>query len=357
MNLEEYQRRARATARIDWSSESGRQIPVLGLVGEFGSVASEIKKSIRDGKAYTVAANAFSEEFGDMLWYLATLASRCGLELSDLPDERTRAATAPDRYSCLVELAACAGRTAAVVQAHLVRGSNSAELRQSFSDTLRALRTALTVEQLDFAHVLAANLAKVEGTWNPIASAAPSFDAGYPDYERLPRNIAITFLQHGKGARQEVLLRVKGLTIGDRLTDNATDADGYRFHDAFHLAYTAVLGWSPVIRAIFRCKRKSNPQVDEVQDGARAAIIEEAVAQLVFNYAADHSWFKGLDRIDHDLLKHIARMVRHLEVSACTTAEWQHAILVGHRAFRLLREHGQGTLELDAERRSLEFRP
>jgi NTP pyrophosphatase (non-canonical NTP hydrolase) len=356
VNLIEYQQRARATARVDWASTDGRQVPVLGLVGEFGSIASEIKKSIRDGKAYTVAANAFSEEFGDMIWYLATLASRCGVELSDLTDQSTLSYTSPDRYTALVELAASTGRAAAAVQAHLVDRSNDSELRQAFSNTLNALRSALEAEGLDLGEVLTANLVKVEGTWNPIASAAPSFDTGYPDYEQLPRNIAITFLQHGKGSRLEVLLRVNGLTIGDRLTDNAKDADGYRFHDAFHLAYAAVLGWSPVVRAIFRCKRKSNSQVDEVQDGARAAIIEEAVAQLVFDYASDHSWFEGLDRIDHDLLKHIARMVRHLEVSSCTPAEWQHAILVGHRAFRALRKHEQGTLELDANRRSLEFR-
>jgi len=356
MNLVEYQQRARATARIEWASTDGRQVPVLGLVGEFGSIASEIKKSIRDGKAYTVAATAFSEEFGDMIWYLATLASRCGIELSELTDTSIQPSTPPDRYAALVELAASAGRAAAAIQTHLMDGSNDSELRQVFSNTLRALRAALEAERLNFSDVLTSNLAKVEGTWNPIASAAPSFDAGYPDYEQLPRNIAITFLQHGKGSRLEVLLRVNGLTIGDRLTDNAKDPDGYRFHDAFHLAYAAVLGWSPVVRAIFRCKRKSNSQVDEVQDGARAAIIEEAVAQLVFNYASDHSWFEGLDRIDHDLLKHVARMVRHLEVSTCTTAEWQHAILVGYRAFRSLREHGRGTLELNAERRSLEFR-
>lgn len=173
MNLAEYQRRARATAQIDWSSKHGPQVPVLGLVGEFGSVASEVKKSIRDGKAYTVAANAFSEEFGDMIWYLATLASRCEIELSDLLDQHSQVAATSDRYSSLVELAACAGRAAAAVQPHLLAGSNDVALRRTFSDTLAALRVALAAENLDFADVLTANLAKVEGTWNAIASVAP----------------------------------------------------------------------------------------------------------------------------------------------------------------------------------------
>jgi hypothetical protein len=330
---------------------------VLGLVGELGSVVSEIKKSIRDGAAYTVAADAFTEEFGDMIWYLSTLASRCDIELADLAGLDSAVPAAGNRYHALIELAECTSRVAATVQSHLAQGSNDAQLRHAFANAVMALRGALTSEKLDLSQLLAANLAKVERVWNPIHTTAPSFDAEYPEYERLPRRVTISFLQHGRGSRQEVLLRVQDLTIGDRLTDNAMDPDGYRFHDAFHLAYAAVLGWSPVVRAIFRCKRKSNAQVDEIQDGARAAIVEEAVAQLVFNYAADHSWLEGLDRVDPGLLKDIARMVRHLEVSACTTAEWQHAILIGYRAFRALRDHGKGTLELDADRRSLEFTP
>ncbi len=355
MNLADYQQRARATARINWSDEHRRQIPVLGLIGELGSVVSEIKKSIRDGAAYTVAADAFTEEFGDMIWYLSTLASRCGIELAELAGPDANVPARRNRYRALIELAECAGRVATTVQDHLAQGSKDAQLRHAFTNAMMAMRVALTSETLDLSQVLAANLAKVERVWNPIHSTAPSLDAEYPEYERLPRRVAINFLQHGRGSRQEVLLRVQGLTIGDRLTDNAMDPDGYRFHDAFHLAYAAVLGWSPVVRAIFRCKRKSNPQVDEIQDGARAAIVEEAVAQLVFNYAADHSWLEGLDRVDPGLLKDIGRLVRHLEVSTCTTAEWQHAILVGYCAFRALRDHGQGTLALDADRRSLDF--
>ena len=41
--------------------------------------------------------------------------------------------------------------------------------------------------------------------------------------------------------------------------------DDYRFHDAFHYAYAAILGWSPVTRALFRLKRKSETDVDEGQ--------------------------------------------------------------------------------------------
>ena len=62
-----------------------------------------------------------------------------------------------------------------------------------------------------------------------------------------------------------------GKFIGDSLSDNAYVDDGYRFHDVMHLAHMAVLGWSPVMRNLLKLKRKSQPTIDEVEDGARAA--------------------------------------------------------------------------------------
>ncbi len=67
-----------------------------------------------------------------------------------------------------------------------------------------------------------------------------------------------------------VIQQCTGINIGDRLTDNRLEPDDYRFHDVFHLAYAAILGWSPVLRALFKVKRKSCPKIDENQDGARA---------------------------------------------------------------------------------------
>ena len=78
--------------------------------------------------------------------------------------------------------------------------------------------------------------------------------------------------------RQSIRVLINGVPFGEELTDNAYDHDGYRFHDIFHFAYAAVLGWSPITRALLRRKRKSRPLVDEVEDGGRAAVIEEGIA-------------------------------------------------------------------------------
>jgi hypothetical protein len=89
----------------------------------------------------------------------------------------------------------------------------------------------------------------------------------------------------GPRERRYVLQRCNGVLIGDRLSDNVAHADDYRFHDVFHYAYAAVLGWSPVTRALFRLRRKSDPAIDEAQDGARAVLIEEGASDLS-NYAS-----------------------------------------------------------------------
>ncbi len=65
--------------------------------------------------------------------------------------------------------------------------------------------------------------------------------------------------------------------LGDSLTNNNVEDDGYRFHDAFHIGIMAKLGWSPVMRSMLRVKRRGNPQIDEVEDGARAIIFEESL--------------------------------------------------------------------------------
>ena len=64
--------------------------------------------------------------------------------------------------------------------------------------------------------------------------------------------------------------------IGDTLTDNVRDPDHYRFHDVFHLAYAAILHWSPVVRALIKQKRKSVQYIDENEDGAGPLLSKRA---------------------------------------------------------------------------------
>ena len=359
MTLNEYQKKAFTTAKIDWNSARGRNVPILGVVGELGSVFTELKKTLRDGPAYTEGAGNTAEEFGDVLWYLSVIASRIGLSLEELAGKALKIGRTQQPYAYVYDLVGAFAELVQIVTrtGFEPKGKDRALLSEALGNAVRTTMVALQYEKLDLNKVLTFNVRKVRGMFGPDrVHPARCFDGKLADYEQLPRKMAVQFLERNRGKdRVEVVLRVHDLNIGDRLTDNAALDDGYRFHDAFHFAYAATLGWSPVLRATFRCKRKSNSTLDEVEDGARAAIIEEAVSQTVFDYARDHSMLKGFDRIDHGILRVAQRMVRGLEVERCGLWEWQRAILVGFDAFRSLRANKGGWLKLDAETRSLTF--
>ena len=84
MELSEYQRLSRRTA--EYPREGWLAYPALGLAGEAGEVAEHAKKAIRDdGGAITPERRAaMSKELGDVLWYVAQLASELELELEEI---------------------------------------------------------------------------------------------------------------------------------------------------------------------------------------------------------------------------------------------------------------------------------
>jgi NTP pyrophosphatase (non-canonical NTP hydrolase) len=86
VDLSEYQRLSRRTAeypRNDWLA-----YPALGLAGEAGEVAEHAKKAIRDdaGTVSDERRAAMAKELGDVLWYVAQLASELELDLDEIAD-------------------------------------------------------------------------------------------------------------------------------------------------------------------------------------------------------------------------------------------------------------------------------
>ncbi len=261
-------------------------VPMLGLAGETGQLLGEYKKHLRDGEAHRLFKERVSEELGDLLWYVANVASKFGLTLDDV-----------------------------------ARG----------------------------------NLAKVKARWSVALAEPASFDAGRSEGERLPRRFEVELFDVETAERQRVRVAIDGKAFGAELTDNAYDPDGYRFHDIFHFAYAAVLGWSPVTRALLGRKRKSQPLLDEVEDGGRAAVIEEGIAALVFEYARRHNMLASVSTLDFQLLRTIKDMTSHLEVSDRSVAEWQRAVLQGFEAWRAVVAAGGGKLLVDLDQRSIEY--
>jgi NTP pyrophosphatase (non-canonical NTP hydrolase) len=75
---------ARSGAAEPIAGDEGLIVHVLGLAGEAGSVAEEYKKRMRDGEAHHWWKARMREELGDVLWYVANVASHLDLDLDEI---------------------------------------------------------------------------------------------------------------------------------------------------------------------------------------------------------------------------------------------------------------------------------
>jgi len=85
MNFEEYQKVSRETAVYPDKGDNFIY-PVLGLAGESGEVAEKIKKVLRDNNGIIdkERKEKIEKELGDVLWYLAQIATELGLSLDEI---------------------------------------------------------------------------------------------------------------------------------------------------------------------------------------------------------------------------------------------------------------------------------
>lgn len=85
--LKEYQEFIRKTRRYVVDTHMGRVgYCALGLAGEAGEVANEVKKAVRDdgSELTTERTDKIIDENGDTLWYVVCLADELGVSLEDL---------------------------------------------------------------------------------------------------------------------------------------------------------------------------------------------------------------------------------------------------------------------------------
>lgn len=227
-----------------------------------------------------------------------------------------------------------------------------ARMREELGDLLWYTATLATKLDLDLDDIARANLEKTADRW--LRRNTEPLDEQYPENERLPRSGNFEFIASVNDAgRPTIRVRHNDKWMGDPLTDAAHVDDGYRFHDVFHLAYAATLGWSPVTRKLLGRKRKSHPEIDEAEDGGRAIVIEEGIAVTVFAYATSHNYLDGITRLDFTLLDAIKAICSPLEVGIRAAADWEHAILTGFAAWRQLRDNNGGIVTLDVANHTL----
>lgn len=351
MEADEYQHEAKRTDRINWKHEHGSDVAILGAIGEVGSLASVIKKHQRDDKAYASFKENFIEEVGDILWYVMTIATRLDISIKEWPKSNDDFLNIFDGLYRLYD-----DVTDLYKNKDTLINPNSMDLFESkniITNIICDLSSLAKLVNTTISEIAQQSCDKNLFYWSNFSnSPARIFDSKFPVYEQLPRQFTVDIVSVEND--KSIILMMNGIAIGDRLTDNSHMEDGYRFHDVFHLASAAILGWSPVFRRMLKLKRKSDTKIDEIEDGARAAIIEEALINHIYDYARSTSNFlEGMKRIDLDLIKRIQSMVRGYEVAACEPWEWQDCILKSYKLFRQLKIQGSGRLVLDADKRSL----
>lgn len=384
VGLDEYQQFTTRTDRSNRAGIDGLRFVLLGLFGEVGSLLSELKKKQRDKDAYIAYHDSVIEEFGDVLWYFSSAALRAGLDLSVIAQrvaarledwdyhgrsgaktfadlqKRQAAFTGPLATEIVEQrLIALAGKVGLLVE-DFASGrivSNRDVLSADLVEIFRALLVAADDADVSLEDAARRNIAKTLSRWPTVQEWGPLFDESFDTDEQLPRRIEIVFKEKNIGGRTYVVQQCQGVTIGDRLTDNRSEPDDYRFHDVFHLAYAAILGWSPTLRAIFKVKRKSRSEIDENEDGARARLIEEGVSAWIFNHAMRNQHFRSVSSIDYGVLKAVREFVRGYEVESRPLWQWERAILEGFRVFRELRTHRGGTVIADLSSHSISFEP
>ncbi|GCC52802.1 pyrophosphatase [Chryseotalea sanaruensis] len=290
MEFSSYQEKAKETIQKSASDDKYTEmVPFLGIIGEIGSVVTQLKIKLKDGDSYIAYKNKLTEELGDVLWYLSTIATQSNLDLSDIAEKN-----------------------------------------------LEKIHDRFLVDDV---------------------SLYKDFDQNYPEGERFPDEFEIEFVSYEEGGKKKLKIIDKrdGQLIGDPLTDNTYEDDGYRFHDIFHYGYLAVLGWSPVLRKLLKKKRKSDPSIDENEDGARSQITEELISLFIYHHALDHDLLKYSESVDSGIIKKVKNLVIKTEVKECSGKQWEKAILNSYNIFNKLRENDGGRIMVSKKNRTLTY--
>lgn len=280
MDLDTYQKHAERTLKTD-----DIEVLTLGLLGEAGSVASSVKKLKRDNQTPDIVRSEIATELGDVLWYLAAVAGKYDLVLSDIASQ------------------------------------NLAKTLFLFSDDKR------------------------------------DFDERSPDDESLPMTSTFIFAEDSETGK--VAITSDGKPFGDPLDDNAYEDDGYRFHDVFHLAYVAKLGWSPVVRKLLDRKRRYDPDLDRVEDGARSIFLEEGISVFVFNQNKISnrgvSSYSDRGNIPFSIVQSIKVMTKGIEVNIRSISDWIDAISSGFKCYDKLVKNRGGVIKINRSRKTITY--
>lgn len=290
---------------------------LFGLGSETGSLLDIQKKLLTDDLDLKIGKDRARQELGDLLWYLARVSNALGFTLEE---------------------------------------------------------------------IATANLERVVDMWgdgdNTLAKL-PEYDTG-GEQERFPRRLKFRFeeFDHEEGGRTlkqasihlveaepndfpegpiQVGDKTRGYAVGgpfgQDLTDNSQRDDGYRYHDAIHMAFMSCLHWSATMRMLLGIKRKSDDAKDHNDDSARPIFLEEGLAAVLAALSVRRMNFEADANIDGDVLEAVKACTRDLEVADVPGWAWRIVIVMGFKAMSELHDHAGGFLVADLDARTLTFEP
>lgn len=318
MEFSKYQERTVSTAKLGSKSAEAKLELAFGLGVETGSVLNIYKLFLRDNIELEESKHRLEQELGDVLWYLSMLATTADLSLETIVEKN---------------LERTAGRYGdAVAGAVEVEGAN---LDKRFPKTERFPRQMVFEFQEE-----------------------PGGGDKVPHVGVFLRHASPNAFQGGASKDPTTGKRV-GFDIGQRfgnsVNDNSNLRDGYRYHDAIHMSYAAHLGWSPVLRALLRLKRKSDAPFEVIQDGARSIDLEEAITALLAALSYGRMNFKNEANVDGAVLDAVKPCVVGLEVENQAEFLWRKAIHRGFSVMHELIENKGGFVSMDLDKREISF--
>jgi NTP pyrophosphatase (non-canonical NTP hydrolase) len=235
----------------------------------------------------------------------------------------------------------------------------SQRVKEELGDILWYVANLAAKLDFDLDDVAQLNLSRIAERWPEPGTEQPAklLDDDYPPTEQFPRKLTISFEERQIKGREKMVMVYEGEPLGDPLVDMNRDPDGYRFHDVFHLTYAALLGWSPLLRALLGRKRDSDPDFREVEDSARAIFLEEGLSAYLFSVAADNNFYDSVAQVESEVLRSVKSIVSYLEVRTRTISEWQGTILRSFEIWRPLFANNGGTVHLDLLERTIDYEP
>jgi NTP pyrophosphatase (non-canonical NTP hydrolase) len=308
MELRQYQEWAAQTDQYPDDGDERQEaptkseiIPLLGLVGEVGSLVVEYKKLLRDGPIHSLYRENLVEELGDILWYVANVATKAGLSLEEIAEANLR--KTQDRF--------IAPKRRVLYDEELPPNQR---LPRNFAyqfahEVINGVRKMVMTDVSDGSR-----------TGAPLTDNAHE-DDGYRFHDAMHMSFAACL---GWSPVLRKLLRNKTKTA------------------------------APLEKRFSHGDTPENRRREDAEDGGRAQVVEEAIVYLADAYYSRHP---GAKTLDFHLLRYIKDLTRGIEVSSRTEAEWETALLQGFKVWDELRAHDGGVIEGDLYEGTVRYVP